>query len=898
MATSQPPARNKPAAKKRLTKHYVMTEVFPEVVPRSRLHLDLACGVCLGEFQDDHCSEGHHTSHDTTATKPSPSEVLIEISESPVEELSLGDPSSSRYPSSSSTSLRPERNPSRLPPPARSSRGLLSYSPPSLLPLGLISGCTHVFHHFCIEKWGCTRENSCPQCKSRFSWLARYSRTGERQTLVPVRKRDQKNTQLEEDSSDDLIALVENVYGSGKCPACGQNVHNDDNILVCEDQFCGERYHRACCILFPSRVDHSGPWICPLCRESGRPCIDEEGRRIPRHQIMENGFVDSRRRLRRRPQRRQGRSSVSSRRERRSRSATSRRALSLRELSESDFPDGPTSDRANVRELEETQSLQSRRDDTRANNRVVTAQTLGGDEKPPLTDRSDAAAAAAGQETTGEKVTTGGNKDNARFGEGVGTALYQRGGAPVSYRSGSASEDGGRRATRKSNRDGEPAQGPQKAGTPQGDDTSVHWLEDILNWGDSIQQRALTLEKHLTRLVEMGWEYSRCPGPSDCLNTTVGQPATLAPSSPNEDRDEEAVRKESVSGCGVATGSPEPVPGLPWRPPPRRRIPINTEMLTCGAFRPKRQIHFPGPSSVLLARRRQFSSVSNRRSGVPRQAAPCHRRVSSRPETAAGSRFVEYRDCDHNQYTPNCQSVFFEDTRSKSGISADSSEVSVAGRTFTDKALDAKSGTCNGSRSTLSATPASALSGVAFARPGAYPSSLAAAASRDSSPICSSNASVSSSSAPLKGVSASRNPPPFVGIAKGDCSRNVAAVGGNDAPAPGRSKDPDYAEGILLRKQRRNKVDVASHHSEDGREGFPATSEGKDGFSHAGHLIGGREAYRVHHSLQRSQGDSDAVVHHNTSARVDRPGETLLALGGNSGHEVSFRTPHAPCTPA
>ena len=37
--------------------------------------------------------------------------------------------------------------------------------------VGAVENCTHIFHFGCVEKWSQT-ENSCPQCKVRFFWMA------------------------------------------------------------------------------------------------------------------------------------------------------------------------------------------------------------------------------------------------------------------------------------------------------------------------------------------------------------------------------------------------------------------------------------------------------------------------------------------------------------------------------------------------------------------------------------------------------------------------------------------------------------------------------------------------------------------------------------------------------
>lgn len=69
--------------------------------------------------------------------------------------------------------------------------------------VGLVDRCTHVFHYDCVEKWA-KRENSCPQCKQRFVWLASYSTNGDRTSLTRVKKRNQEFSEEEEDEDEEV----------------------------------------------------------------------------------------------------------------------------------------------------------------------------------------------------------------------------------------------------------------------------------------------------------------------------------------------------------------------------------------------------------------------------------------------------------------------------------------------------------------------------------------------------------------------------------------------------------------------------------------------------------------------------------------------------------------------
>lgn len=88
--------------------------------------------------------------------------------------------------------------------------------------VGLVDRCAHVFHYDCVEKWA-KRENSCPQCKQRFIWLASYSPNGDRTSLTRVKKRNQEFSEEEEDEDEE----VEVDEGGGE---------NSAEMEVLEDQ--------------------------------------------------------------------------------------------------------------------------------------------------------------------------------------------------------------------------------------------------------------------------------------------------------------------------------------------------------------------------------------------------------------------------------------------------------------------------------------------------------------------------------------------------------------------------------------------------------------------------------------------------------------------------------------
>lgn len=144
-----------------------------------------------------------------------------------------------------------------------------------LLPLepddkvGATDNCTHIFHYECVEKWSQT-ENSCPQCKVRFFWMAAYGSNHQRQSLMKVESKDQEEQEEEE---------FEEVSICEKCKEVG----DEAKLLLCDGMHgtCNATFHYTCVGL--SGVPR-GSWFCPDCTERGFD-IDARGRRgsrVPR----------------------------------------------------------------------------------------------------------------------------------------------------------------------------------------------------------------------------------------------------------------------------------------------------------------------------------------------------------------------------------------------------------------------------------------------------------------------------------------------------------------------------------------------------------------------------------------------------------------------------------------
>eukprot|EP00930_Biecheleria_cincta_P039136 TRINITY_DN26923_c0_g1_i2.p1 TRINITY_DN26923_c0_g1~~TRINITY_DN26923_c0_g1_i2.p1 ORF type:complete len:370 (+),score=62.58 TRINITY_DN26923_c0_g1_i2:53-1162(+) len=131
--------------------------------------------------------------------------------------------------------------------------------------VGVLDNCTHVFHHECADRWSQT-ENTCPQCKLRFFWLASYSSSGKRVSLVKVESKDQEE---QEETQFEEITVCE------KCKEVG----DEAQLLLCDGMngTCNAPFHYTCVGL--SCVPR-GSWFCPDCVERGFD-TDAQGRRGP-----------------------------------------------------------------------------------------------------------------------------------------------------------------------------------------------------------------------------------------------------------------------------------------------------------------------------------------------------------------------------------------------------------------------------------------------------------------------------------------------------------------------------------------------------------------------------------------------------------------------------------------
>mmetsp|Transcript_39941 Transcript_39941/g.87187 ORF Transcript_39941/g.87187 Transcript_39941/m.87187 type:complete len:368 (+) Transcript_39941:90-1193(+) len=129
--------------------------------------------------------------------------------------------------------------------------------------VGLIDSCTHLFHYECVERWAQT-ENTCPQCKQRFFWLAAYSSSGKRESLERVELRDQEGQ--EDDDYEDITI----------CERC-REVGNEAMLLLCDGMngTCNAAYHCTCVGL--TEVPHDS-WFCPDCVDRGFD-TDAQGKR-------------------------------------------------------------------------------------------------------------------------------------------------------------------------------------------------------------------------------------------------------------------------------------------------------------------------------------------------------------------------------------------------------------------------------------------------------------------------------------------------------------------------------------------------------------------------------------------------------------------------------------------
>mmetsp|Transcript_119400 Transcript_119400/g.337811 ORF Transcript_119400/g.337811 Transcript_119400/m.337811 type:complete len:383 (-) Transcript_119400:63-1211(-) len=131
--------------------------------------------------------------------------------------------------------------------------------------VGLVDNCLHVFHFECVERWSRT-ENSCPQCKTRFFWLAAYSPIAEHKPArtSPKVRRTSLNRIMKRDQEGDEEGAFEEVQA---CERCGE-VGDEEKLLLCDGMHgtCNAAYHFTCVGL--TGVPQSS-WFCPDCVDRG-----------------------------------------------------------------------------------------------------------------------------------------------------------------------------------------------------------------------------------------------------------------------------------------------------------------------------------------------------------------------------------------------------------------------------------------------------------------------------------------------------------------------------------------------------------------------------------------------------------------------------------------------------
>ncbi|KAL8436408.1 hypothetical protein ACSSS7_001808 [Eimeria intestinalis] len=236
---------------KRVTKKVVEESLFPASLDVELLRLHETCGVCLGDFSEDVVVPSSpslssvHTPEDGEAREPTSAARKAEDDDVLIVEARRGS-----------------RDPLR--------------------DIGLLTGCTHTYHFFCIEKWGKQRENSCPQCKARFSWIGRYNRRGRRLCCCRVGLKNQKDTAEVPVSVDYLQQQQQQQL----CRVCSTLIAAAEE-LRCSDQLCWNAFHFVCAG-FDALPACS--WFCPDCRASGI-CRDAEGRRVPASRISPEGLL-------------------------------------------------------------------------------------------------------------------------------------------------------------------------------------------------------------------------------------------------------------------------------------------------------------------------------------------------------------------------------------------------------------------------------------------------------------------------------------------------------------------------------------------------------------------------------------------------------------------------------
>lgn len=156
--------------------------------------------------------------------------------------------------------------------------------------VALTNCCRHSFHLECILSWS-ARENSCPQCKRRFCFIAGYSRhDGCRRLYRRVRHIDQKPVVTTPHPRQSPRPRRSTPQPQRFCFLCSeaQSVESrtdQDAWLFCSGDrgHCTTSCHRRCLPLpefsTADSCSQRRPWFCPYCIRENR-CVDSRRRRI------------------------------------------------------------------------------------------------------------------------------------------------------------------------------------------------------------------------------------------------------------------------------------------------------------------------------------------------------------------------------------------------------------------------------------------------------------------------------------------------------------------------------------------------------------------------------------------------------------------------------------------
>lgn len=155
--------------------------------------------------------------------------------------------------------------------------------------IGLISCCQHTFHYNCIVAWS-ARENSCPQCKRRFTYVGGYSRKdGSRLLHKRIRRVDQKPVPPAPQPRRAVHQRRAAPEPQHFCFLCNDPAPTDNNFpqelwlhCVGDRGTCTTACHQRCLSLLGVSSIFISPrnvWFCPYCIRENR-CVDSRRRRV------------------------------------------------------------------------------------------------------------------------------------------------------------------------------------------------------------------------------------------------------------------------------------------------------------------------------------------------------------------------------------------------------------------------------------------------------------------------------------------------------------------------------------------------------------------------------------------------------------------------------------------